>query len=748
MTEAKSAHKILRVLILDDSPDDAEQASAALRHAGYMLKTQRLETGVAVEQNLEANSWDLVLCAHGLNGLPARQVVELVARQQPYTPVIVLARRVSDEELAALLRGGARDVILKGQWGRLAPVAERELAVAAERRSLQETREAMRNLEARYRSMIESSIEAISYVQDGMHMDANPAYLRLFGFDSLDALKETPLLNLIDKADQARFKQALKKPGGGDQTQEFQAVTADGSRLSIEVALNPLVIGNEPCVQVVANDISKRKALETKLQSLHQRDPLTGLYNRGHFLSAVDEALKSPGGVVLGLHVQGLADCNHRFGHTACDRMLVQLSRQLRELAGNHLAARVAGGQFAILLDARAAAGAEALAARLRDLTTTLHLGDAASPFRPPVEILSRRLDGSCPDRQAVLDAIFRTDTASPAPAAAPAAARPAPAAAPPRPAAAPAPTLADLPPMPATPATPATRSAATPPPAADLPSLTASAAPAPAPAADPSTELRDALAQALAANRMELLFQPIINLHGEPHCFYQAQLALPGADGRLIPGHEYRAAAATAGLSGKLDRTMLLNVIDTLSKHHAEGRPGMVFAGLSAGIVQDNALLAAIQMHLKATGLPPAKLILEIDEPALAQDLDACRGFAEKAKAIGLGVGVQHFTNRATSIEALAALPFDYFAVDCGPDGLDEETLYGAIDAVLAIDRQIIARGLEDAGLFTTLFSRGVHYVQGDYLQVATTGLDYSFEAEQTLTSDEPPSSTWRVAG
>jgi hypothetical protein len=40
------------------------------------------------------------------------------------------------------------------------------------------------------------------------------------------------------------------------------------------------------------------------------------------------------------------------------------------------------------------------------------------------------------------------------------------------------------------------------------------------------------------------------------------------------------------------------------------------------------------------------------------------------------------------------------------------------------------------------------VHYVQGDYLQPATSGLDYSFEADQTLTSDEPSGPSWRVAG
>ena len=99
MAENKPVSKILRVLILDESPDDAEQASATLRQAGYMLKTQRLETGVAVEQNLDSNQWDLILCAHGLANLPARQVVELAARKQPYSPVIVLSRRIADDEL-------------------------------------------------------------------------------------------------------------------------------------------------------------------------------------------------------------------------------------------------------------------------------------------------------------------------------------------------------------------------------------------------------------------------------------------------------------------------------------------------------------------------------------------------------------------------------------------------------------------------------------------------------------------------
>jgi len=720
MAQTKPGSKILRVLILDESPDDAEQASAALRQAGYMLKTQRLETGVAVEQNLDSSQWDLILCAHGLANLPARQVVELAARKQPFTPVVVLARRIADDELHQLMQAGARDVIIKGQWGRLLPAVERELAVAHERRAWIETREALRQLESRYRTMIEASLESISYVQDGMHMDANPSYLRLFGYENVEQLKEIPLLNLIDKQDQARFKAALRKPEGADKTQEFLAVTASGTRIPVEVAMSPLTINGELSVQVVATDVSKRKALEVKLQSMHQRDPLTGLSNRTHFLNTLGDILKVPGGVLFGLTVNQLAALNQTLGHTACDRLLVQIARQLRELAGSQTpVARITGGQFAVLLDAKGAAEAETLAKKFDDMFAALTASEGDRTVKPDVTIQQLRLEAQHKDRQAIMDQVFKTE------------AQPAPAVVTPPPAkAAPTPTA------PATVAAPV------------APVVTART-PALEPAA-PHTgaDWREAVQSALAHNQMQLLFQPIINLHGEPRCFYEAQLMLRTLDGKVIPSAEYLPSAEAAGLGGKIDRSLMLNVIDTLSKYHLEGRPGIVFVRLSSTAVQDSALLAAIQMHLKATGLDPSNLILQLDESVLVQHLEAARSFIEKARAMGIGISVDNFTGQALSLEVLAGIPIDFFGVNCGPNGLEEDALATAIDAGLALDRMIVAKGIEEADIFTALFSRGVHYVQGDYLQPASPGLDYSFEAEQTLASDEPLAPSWRVAG
>jgi len=191
-----------------------------------------------------------------------------------------------------------------------------------------------------------------------------------------------------------------------------------------------------------------------------------------------------------------------------------------------------------------------------------------------------------------------------------------------------------------------------------------------------------------------------------------------------------------------------MLNVIDALSKHQVEGRTGIAFARLSSSAVQDSALLTAIQMHMKATGVDAGNLVLQLDEAAVAANLDAARTFIQKARAMGLGIAIDSFSGESLNVEVLAGLEIDFLALNCGPDGLADDALFNAIDAALAVDKLTVARRIQDADIFTTLFARGVHYVQGDYLQLASTGLDYNFEADQTLASDEPLAPNWRAAG
>ena len=119
-----------------------------------------------------------------------------------------------------------------------------------------------------------------------MHIEANRAYLSMFGYDSLEDLEVIPVLDLIDSLDQKKFKDAMRIISEGRSVGSLLALRAirqDGKPIHIVAAFTQIKLKGENTVQITFTDISARKATEDRLQYLTQHDALTGLYNR-HFL--------------------------------------------------------------------------------------------------------------------------------------------------------------------------------------------------------------------------------------------------------------------------------------------------------------------------------------------------------------------------------------------------------------------------------------------------------------------------------
>ena len=171
---------------------------------------------------------------HTLAHYGAQQALETMKRAHRHMPLIILTEKISNEDLVKIMRAGARDVVLKSDLGRLVPAIERELAVIREREEYQQSSARLKEIEGKHQAMIDGAREAICYSHDGMHVDVNRAYLRLFGYDGLAELEGVPVLDLIDKTDHDRFKEYLRKVTKGnhkaDEPQQFQALRKDGSK--------------------------------------------------------------------------------------------------------------------------------------------------------------------------------------------------------------------------------------------------------------------------------------------------------------------------------------------------------------------------------------------------------------------------------------------------------------------------------------------------------------------------------------
>jgi len=132
----------LRILMLEDTPTDAELAVRELRNAGIAFTSLRVETRDAFTRALEEFHPDIVLSDYNLPDFNGMAALEIVQRDHPEVPVVMVTGALSDIEAVELIHAGAKDYVLKDRLARLAPAVQRTL-------SAEQGERARRALEAR-----------------------------------------------------------------------------------------------------------------------------------------------------------------------------------------------------------------------------------------------------------------------------------------------------------------------------------------------------------------------------------------------------------------------------------------------------------------------------------------------------------------------------------------------------------------------------------------------------------------------
>ena len=135
----------LRILLIEDSEDDARLVLREIQRGGYEVEFERVETAEAMRAALARQNWDLILCDFSLPHFSAPKALELLKESGYDLPFIIVSGTIGEESAVNALKAGAHDFIIKGNFARLIPAIERELNDAAIRR---ERRERERELEA------------------------------------------------------------------------------------------------------------------------------------------------------------------------------------------------------------------------------------------------------------------------------------------------------------------------------------------------------------------------------------------------------------------------------------------------------------------------------------------------------------------------------------------------------------------------------------------------------------------------
>src|SRR5271156_1905548 len=140
----------LRILLLEDSAEDAALLQRALRKGGLAFDAVRVETPEAFVGQLREFPPDLVISDYNLPSFDGMQALQMVRANAPCLPFILVSGHIGEDSAAEALKLGATDFILKDRLGRLVPCVERALRDAEERASHQ-------RLEERFRLFVEAA---------------------------------------------------------------------------------------------------------------------------------------------------------------------------------------------------------------------------------------------------------------------------------------------------------------------------------------------------------------------------------------------------------------------------------------------------------------------------------------------------------------------------------------------------------------------------------------------------------------
>ena len=189
--------QVVRLLIVEDSMETAEQLISALRNGGIPVRPVRAENAEQLAAQIDEHTPDVILVDAANKSPTLIETVAAVRKSSKDIPVVALIAEVTEKTVVDATVAGARACALQTRADHLQMIVKREFADVTTRRAVRRLENSLREVEKRCDALLDSSREPIAFVHEGMHVRANRAYLEMFGFDDFDDIEGTPILELI-----------------------------------------------------------------------------------------------------------------------------------------------------------------------------------------------------------------------------------------------------------------------------------------------------------------------------------------------------------------------------------------------------------------------------------------------------------------------------------------------------------------------------------------------------------------------
>lgn len=692
----------IRLLILNDSRKEAERLISMLHNAGRQTRAQHVESEEILTKLLQEQSWDLLIGHASTRSVPPQLAVKHIKRLSKDVPVILQTDEPGSHAVVEGMKLGAVDVVQLDEDQHLLLVIQREMESHEQRKLRRRADRKFLEAERRSQHLLDSSRDAIAYVQDGMYLYANESFAEMFGYDDRDDIECMPIIDMIDGSDQDKVKAFLKEftlKGDDSETTtlEFKGLTNDGKVSPVKVEVINAIYDEEPCIQFIAKAASagaavNNEALEAQLAEIKYQDGATGLYNRQYLVNRLQQCVNSTEGAdssaLLTIEVDNFADrVQSVVGVAGSDMVLKEIAKVLKQISGRSLLARFGDHSFSILAQKITADKAVAVASKICS-TLAEHIIDVdGRTMQCTLSIGVALINDTSSNAETVIEQSMNALTA--------------------------------------------VREAGS--------GGTGNGAKLfePKISADEDTNMGAMVKAALEKNRFKLLFQPIISLRGSEDENYEVLLRMVSDDGEDISPYKFLDAIKDSATNIKIDRWVILESIKKLSPQIKKHPKTQLIINLTKYSMSDEGFVPWLGVAIKAAGVPAKALTFQVSEADVTNHLNAAKAFAETAKKAGFGTSISNFgcsLNPFTTLKHVATghIKIDgSFTTDVQSNNGSPEALVNLLKELHEEEKVTIVPFVENASVLPTLWQAGAHYIQGHYLQAPAEEMNYDFSTE-----------------
>ena len=257
----------IRVLIVDDSENDALLLTDELKKNGYDSTWIRVDEPEDMEQALREQSWDIIIADYTMPDFGGPEALTILQSTGLDIPFILVSGTTAEHTCVDVMRSGAQDFIFKHSLFRLAPAVKRELAEAEIRRKQRQAEENTAKLAA----IVESSEDAIvGKTLDGIITSWNHGAENMYG-STADEVIGQPFEIIVppDHRDESTKLLDMIRRGDGVSRYETKRLTKVGTLLHVSMSVSPI---RDLDGEIVGASTISRDITELKLTEQHKRE--------------------------------------------------------------------------------------------------------------------------------------------------------------------------------------------------------------------------------------------------------------------------------------------------------------------------------------------------------------------------------------------------------------------------------------------------------------------------------------------